>query len=97
MKRYLSYEDILKECRNVTIYDEGGWDMLMKAVLIESLERLEDPIVKCRDCKHRRTDDCPMFHETWEEWNDGDGYSYSDCIQHDNTTDNGFCDKGERI
>ena len=51
--------------------------------------------VRCADCKHRGEDGCPMYHEEYIEWDD-DGYRESDVVYHDHTTDDGFCDRGER-
>lgn len=52
-------------------------------------------VVRCRDCKHRGEDGCPMYHEEYIEWDD-DGYLELDIVEHDRTTDDGFCDRGER-
>lgn len=51
------------------------------------------PVVRCKDCSNRYTEDCPMKYE-WSEWCDGWG-EYIDC-DNDNTEDNYFCHKGER-
>ena len=51
------------------------------------------PVVRCRECKHRSTEDCPMYfhssywHEGYEEYVDDDT---------DHTEDDYFCPKGER-
>ena len=51
------------------------------------------PVVRCRECKHRSTEDCPMYfhssywHEGYEEYVDDDT---------DHTEDNYFCPEGER-
>lgn len=52
-------------------------------------------VVLCKDCKWRHTDDCPMYHEEWQEWDD-DGYLERDLVVTDNTVDEGFCDRGDR-
>ena len=51
------------------------------------------PVVRCKDCKHRFTLDCPMRHEelTYDE---DDGY---DWIDHDYTSDDRFCNEGARM
>lgn len=54
------------------------------------------PIVRCKDCTHRHTDDCPMYHEEWYEIDEGDGYFDSDFTVHDYSKDDGFCSCGER-
>ena len=51
------------------------------------------PVVRCRECKHRYTEDCPMYfhasywHEGYEEYVDDDT---------DHTEDDYFCQEGER-
>ncbi len=50
-------------------------------------------VVRCRECKHRYTEDCPMYfhasywHEGYEEYVDDDT---------DHTEDDYFCQEGER-
>lgn len=53
-------------------------------------------LVRCKNCKNRGTDLCPMYSEEIIEWDDGDGYHDTDFIIHDRTKDEGFCDRGER-
>ena len=51
------------------------------------------PVVRCKDCWKRGGYQCPMFYEelvSYDEW-------VSDWIEHDKTTDDGFCHCGERI
>ena len=50
-------------------------------------------VTRCKDCKHRHTGDCPMYHVEWVEYDD-DGYIDIDDIEYDNTEDDGFCYKG---
>ena len=51
------------------------------------------PVVRCRDCIHRYTENCPMFfhasywHEGYEEYVDDDT---------DHTEDDYFCAEGKR-
>ena len=52
-------------------------------------------LIRCRDCKHRDTDDCLMRFVEWIEWDD-DGYMEYDDVVTDNTTDDGYCHKAER-
>ncbi len=52
-------------------------------------------VVRCKDCKHRETHECPMvFYETI--YFDDEGYVESETLIHDNTEDNSFCSCGER-
>ena len=54
------------------------------------------PVVRCKDCKHRHEDECPMYWEEQYDIDEGDGYYDTDYIVHDYTHDNGFCSWGER-
>ena len=63
-------------------------DMAIKALQID--------LVQCKDCKHRETDDCPMYWVEWSIFEDCDGYTDDKYIVHDYTTDNGYCNYGER-
>ena len=49
------------------------------------------PVVRCKNCKYRFRAGCPMFHEE-QTYNEDDGY---DWVEHDHTSDDGFCDQGE--
>ena len=53
-------------------------------------------LVRCKDCKHRDTDECLMYYEEWYEIDEGGGYADTDFIIHDYTRDDGFCHHGER-
>lgn len=55
------------------------------------------PVVRCKDCKYRQTDNCPMYHEDWFDYDDGYGYYTSDLIIKDMTKDEGFCYFGARM
>ena len=51
------------------------------------------PVVRCRECKHRYTGNCPMyFHDFY--WLEGYGEYVDDDTDH--TEDDYFCPKGER-
>lgn len=52
-------------------------------------------VVRCKDCKYRGDFSCPMCYEEKIDYDD-DGYFETDYILHDRTTDNGFCDYGEK-
>lgn len=56
---------------------------------------VESQIIHCKNCKHRGTEECPMHYEEWVSFEE-DGYIESDNIAHDQTRDDGFCDRGER-
>lgn len=46
-------------------------------------------VVRCKDCIHRRTDNCPMLEDYYN-------VSYQEWEQVDETEDEGFCHLGER-
>ena len=70
----------------------GGFGIIMAAVLMASREEAE-PQTLCEDCKHRDTEECPMYYEEWVS-RDYDGYIESDRVVYDRTLDEGFCDRG---
>lgn len=47
------------------------------------------PVVRCKCCKNRDTEKCPMIRYDYDIAGDL-------VITQDHTTDNGFCDLGER-
>ena len=87
-----------------TIYRQGAVEALKNAEplvrdfgyykVIETIRLLpsaEPEIIHCKNCKHRESNDCPMYYEEWIEIDEGDGYFDADSIIHDWTTDEGFC------
>lgn len=63
--------------------------------LLKEYQSLQE-VVQCKDCKHRETDDCPMYWEEWLVIEDCDGYADDKYVVHDYTTNNGYCSYGER-
>ena len=61
-----------------------------------AIEALQIDLVQCKDCKHRETDDCPMYRVEWFSIYKGHGDFEDDYIIHDYTTDNGYCNYGKR-
>jgi hypothetical protein len=53
-------------------------------------------VVRCRDCKHRRTDECPRYIVEIVTWQNDELMPEWDEIEHDSTKDDGYCDRGER-
>lgn len=51
------------------------------------------PVVRCRDCKHRGTDYCPMLQEI-EDYDEDAGWDYWYV---DNTDDDGYCHMGAKM
>lgn len=54
-------------------------------------------VVRCKDCKHRHEDECPMQFEEQFDIDEGDGYYDTNYIVHDYTQDDGYCSWGERM
>ena len=66
-------------------------------ILVETVDKAPTidavPVVRCQECKHRYTENCPMyFHDFY--WLEGYGEYVDDDTDH--TEDNYFCPKGER-
>ena len=55
---------------------------------------IEPQIIRCKNCKYRNTEECPMHYEEWVRHEEG-GYIDSDYVAYDQTRDDGFCDRGE--
>lgn len=53
------------------------------------------PVIRCKDCIRRGTLDCSMYYEEEVSWEE-DGYVEVDYFPHDVTSDDGFCNLGER-
>ena len=66
-----------------------------RPVFYQMIDRQPEAVVRCKDCKHRYEDDCSMrFVEIVQV--DDDGYIDHEILYHDNTTDVGYCNRGER-
>lgn len=107
---YYLAEDVIPDIDNAPtvdavsrgVHDQVRWE---RDVAIEQLESYGISlgekadvvkVVRCKDCKHRGDEGaCPMYHVEELEWDD-DGYMEVDYVPHDYTTDDGFCDRGER-
>lgn len=91
---------ILKGVQNIGINVDK--DELVKALAYDrdqykkGYADRDDEIVRCKDCKHRQEDECPMFFEEQIDIDEGDGYHDTDYIYHDYTRDDGYCSWGER-
>ena len=74
-----------------TIYREA---ILAVRSILHSAKTIDAvPVVRCRECKHRYTENCPMyFHDFY--WLEGYGEYVDDDTDH--TEDDYFCHEGER-
>ena len=98
-KRFFLEEEIMDELYDRTVHGSPV-GMQFANAFAEFLKELTPidavEVVRCKDCKHRGdATNCPMCFEETSEWDD-DGYLEVDFITHDQTVDDGFCDRGER-
>lgn len=70
------------------IADKRFVKAIMQAPTIDAV-----PVVRCRECIHRGTYECPTTQEDYY-YDDDDG---SDYVMRDYTEDDGFCHKGEKM
>lgn len=87
-KRLIDANELIKEANVDGAYGYVDAKQIADAPTVDAV-----PVIRCRECKHRYTGNCPMyFHDSY--WHDG----YFDYIDYDtdNTEDNYFCPKGER-
>ena len=70
--------------------DEAG---IVQFVLSHTPTVISGPVVRCWECKHRESRDCPMCHEVYyyDEDDGGDYYVIDKAVD-----PNGFCSAGER-
>ena len=74
-----------------TIYREAI--LAVRSILHSAKTIYAVPVVRCRECKYRYTENCPMYfhasywHEGYEEYVDDDT---------DHTEDDYFCPEGKR-
>ena len=75
-------------------YDDASWakeNCLYEIDMAPTVDAV--PVVRCRECKHRYTENCPMyFHDFY--WLEGYREYVDDDTDH--TEDDYFCPKGER-
>ena len=95
MSRAIDVDELSVKVLGASYWDNRDedviWNLVQDAPTIDAV-----PVVRCKDCQHRGDDvHCPMCFEEEIEWDD-DGYTEVDWILHDRTTDDGFCDRGER-
>lgn len=88
LKRYDIRRNMFEEIAYIHMFKDQD---VLNTIL--SAERLDvAPVVRCKECKHRCTYKCPMYH-TETCLDDLDGF---DDYNVDRTDDDGFCHLGER-
>lgn len=65
--------------------------LLGEAAKCQTIDAVE--VVRCKDCKYRGYDDCPMCHDEYY-YDEEDG---GDWVTRDMTVDDGFCHKGAKM
>lgn len=76
---------------------QSQFDAIAIDGMIRGIERQPtieaEPVIRCKDCKHRgEPKECFMCFTAVEPVNGGNMYRF-----HDLTTDNGFCNRGEKM
>ena len=98
MPRYIDADKLINKIFPIGMVHDGQYTIGAKAIKI-AIDKIPTAdvveVVRCKDCEHRHTFGCPMYHEEYIDWDD-DGYWETDLIIHDATNDNDFCNYGER-
>ena len=99
MGKLIDADALLETIRQHSYLMRGEWNESDYAMTVTGIEQAiaEQPeaVVRCEDCKYRYEDDCPMrFVEIVQV--DDDGYIDHEILYNDNTTDDGYCNRGER-
>lgn len=88
----ISREALLKKSIRVSEFDEGGWEVVLRAVPVEEIEAAEAvdaaPVVRCKDCKHYHDGICEQIEYIM------DGY-YRDTFEVKRPDD--FCSYGAKM
>lgn len=84
---YKSFRNFAKKYPDPNDYIDAVFAAIARAPIVEGV-----PVVRCRDCIHRGIKFfCPMCHDEYT-WDEDDGADYFTV---DNTTDDGFCHRGQ--
>lgn len=87
--RLIDADALLEKCNK----DQTSLKFAVLTLILHYAPTIDaEPVVRCKDCKHRRENECPMYHEEWSVTEDGDDW----LNINDYTKDDGFCDWGER-
>lgn len=103
MTRYIDADALKRKAQKVAT---EAWKMRIKSSVETILNQFIDwiegmptidavEVVRCKDCRKRGSDDCPMFNREWRTIMRGNE-CVDDFIFHDLTQPNGFCNYGER-
>ena len=93
-------DDLRKKAHWMEMFDNQGITFDVKAVSVSSIDLAPTvdavEVVRCKYCKHRRKQECPMYNEKYTEYDIGYGDIEQVCKITDGTIDDGYCYKGER-
>ena len=96
MSRLIDADALMKTVFNDVVLVDGevkGVGLILAETVDKAPTIDAVPVVRCRECKHRYTENCPMyFHDFY--WLEGYGEYVDDDTDH--TEDDYFCPKGER-
>ena len=95
MSDLISRQDAIEAVATVTMSIHLSNVLCDKLLALPSADAVE--VVRCKDCKYRHEDECPMQFEEQYDIDEGDGYYDTNYIVHDYTQDDGFCSWGERM
>lgn len=82
------YEMDISDCTDIEDIIYKAYATIAAAPAIDAV-----PVVRCKDCKWRGGYHCPMFSEELESYDEDS----SEWIEYDETVDNGYCERGEKI
>lgn len=96
-KRLIDADALIKGFEDAGLGDHSLIESVLAAGVYAGIENAPTidavPVVRCKDCKFRGFDFCPMCHDeyTYDEDDGGDYFTV------DNTSDDGFCHKGAKM
>lgn len=99
MTRYIDADALKKKAMFGTVRQGTIYETSIRVIPLETVKNAPTAdvveVVRCRDCKYRYDDLCPMYYVEEISW-DNDGWTETDHAVHDLTNDDDFCSRGER-
>lgn len=95
MTRYIDENDFLDLFYVASAGQDKAFIAAVEMVIADTPTADVVEVVRCRDCKYRYDDLCPMYYVDEISWDD-DGWTETDHVVHDLTKDDDFCSYGER-
>lgn len=93
VQEYIMYNDVntVLTLNGVQVFNAAIDTARSKIRESKTIDAVE--VVRCKDCKYRGYDDCPMCHDEYY-YDEDDG---GDWVTRDMTVDDGFCHKGAKM